>query len=146
VFYINLNIIIFITLNKRKFLWWFISCFIIALTFSFIKYLESFYVYNVIDLVITIKGKPIENGEFWTNMISYFLTNGFFIFISTVYKFAVDWFFNEKEKTELEKQSLSAELAFLKSQINPHFLFNSLNNIYSLAYHKSDETPNAILK
>ena len=34
----------------------------------------------------------------------------------------------------------------LKSQINPHFLFNSLNNIYSLAYQKSDQTPNAVLK
>ncbi len=37
-------------------------------------------------------------------------------------------------------------MAFLKSQINPHFLFNSLNNIYSLAYQKSDATPDAILK
>jgi LytS/YehU family sensor histidine kinase len=34
----------------------------------------------------------------------------------------------------------------LKSQINPHFLFNSLNNIYSLAYQKSEKTPEAILK
>src|SRR5690606_2222808 len=34
----------------------------------------------------------------------------------------------------------------LKSQLNPHFLFNSLNNIYSLAYQKSDKTAGAILK
>jgi LytS/YehU family sensor histidine kinase len=38
------------------------------------------------------------------------------------------------------------ELQFLKSQLNPHFLFNSLNNIYSLAYQKSDKTADAILK
>ena len=38
------------------------------------------------------------------------------------------------------------ELQFLKSQLNPHFLFNSLNNIYSLAYQKSDKTADAVLK
>lgn len=45
-----------------------------------------------------------------------------------------------------QKKKLSAELAYLKAQINPHFLFNSLNAIYSMALEKSDETPDAILK
>lgn len=146
IFYINLYLIIPITLNKRKFFWWFLSCFIIALSFSVIKYGESFYMYEISNMEIAIKGKTIKNSDVWPNIISFFLTNGFFIFLSTVYKFTVDWFFNEREKSDLEKQSLSAELAFLKSQINPHFLFNSLNNIYSLAYQKSDAAPNAILK
>ena len=53
---------------------------------------------------------------------------------------------NEKIKGNLENEKLVSELAFLKSQINPHFLFNSLNNIYSLAYQKSEKTPEAILK
>ncbi|WP_315818560.1 histidine kinase [Paraflavitalea speifideaquila] len=38
------------------------------------------------------------------------------------------------------------ELSFLRSQINPHFLFNSLNNIYSLVYHQSDQSLTAIAK
>jgi LytS/YehU family sensor histidine kinase len=46
----------------------------------------------------------------------------------------------------MEKTSLSIELAFLKSQINPHFLFNTLNTIYILAYQQSVQTPDAILK
>jgi hypothetical protein len=45
-----------------------------------------------------------------------------------------------------EKEKLAAELAYLKSQINPHFLFNTLNNIYALALKKSDDTANAIVK
>lgn len=45
-----------------------------------------------------------------------------------------------------QKKKLSAELAYLKAQINPHFLFNSLNAIYSMALEKSDEAPDAILK
>lgn len=46
----------------------------------------------------------------------------------------------------LMQQTKEAELAFLRSQISPHFLFNSLNNIYALSYKKSDKTPEAILK
>lgn len=46
----------------------------------------------------------------------------------------------------LVKEKLKTELNLLKSQINPHFLFNTLNNIYSLARKKSDKTPEVILK
>ncbi len=52
----------------------------------------------------------------------------------------------EKEKRETEKEKIQAELSFLKSQINPHFLFNTINDIYALAYKKDDETPYALLK
>ncbi|GAB1450841.1 hypothetical protein MASR2M47_08970 [Draconibacterium sp.] len=47
---------------------------------------------------------------------------------------------------KIEQQKLEAELKALKGQLNPHFLFNSLNNIYSLALIKSDKVPNLILK
>lgn len=146
IFYINLIVIIPATLNKRKFFLWIVVCSVVIVFFALLKYAESFYMFHLSNLEITIKGKKVINSEFWTNMISFIMVNGFFIFLSTVYKFTVDWFFNEREKSDLEKQSLSAELSFLKSQINPHFLFNSLNNIYSLAYQKSDDTPDAILK
>jgi len=50
-----------------------------------------------------------------------------------------------KEKT-LVKDKLETELKFLKNQINPHFLFNTLNNIYGLARKKSDKTPEVVVK
>jgi LytS/YehU family sensor histidine kinase len=47
---------------------------------------------------------------------------------------------------EAEDEKVNAELSYLKAQINPHFLFNTLNSIYSLAYKKSDQTAQAIVK
>jgi two-component sensor histidine kinase len=146
IFYANLYLLIPYTLDIRKFFLWILGCAAILITFLAIKYGFSFYIYKISGLEMLLRNKEMSIREPNELLITTFITNGFFIFLSTVYKFTVDWFFNEREKTELEKQSLTAELAFLKSQINPHFLFNSLNNIYSLAYQKSDATPDAILK
>lgn len=56
------------------------------------------------------------------------------------------WQDDEKQRMKLEKEKVSTELSFLKQQINPHFLFNSLNSIYSLSISKSDSAPDTILK
>lgn len=56
------------------------------------------------------------------------------------------WMHIERTKEQIEHQKLNAELAFLKSQVNPHFFFNTLNNIYSLAVTQSNKTAVSILK
>jgi sensor histidine kinase YesM len=52
----------------------------------------------------------------------------------------------EKRQKELEKEKLNSELAFLKSQISPHFFFNTLNNIYSLIGINTDDARDSVLK
>lgn len=47
---------------------------------------------------------------------------------------------------EVKKEKLNAELSYLKAQINPHFLFNTLNTIYSLSVEKSDQAPAAVVE
>lgn len=66
--------------------------------------------------------------------------------ISTVLYETKEWYQQEKKRKEIEKEKLVSELSFLKSQVNPHFLFNSLNGIYALAIKKSDKTPDAVLQ
>jgi two-component system LytT family sensor kinase len=51
-----------------------------------------------------------------------------------------------RSEKDLVRDKLETELKFLKNQINPHFLFNTLNNIYSLARKKSDKTPEIVMR
>lgn len=60
--------------------------------------------------------------------------------------FMISWFETQKLKDELINQQQAGELALLRSQVNPHFLFNTLNNIYSLVYRKSEDAPAAVMK
>jgi len=141
-FYINYLFILPTFLNRKKYLWCALSMLLLVIVSAFIKCGLAYYFY---DLVIKRDGGK-HVMDFWDYYSSAAFVSCFFIFLSTVLKFILDWFLNEKVKSNLENEKLIAELAFLKSQINPHFLFNSLNNIYSLAYQKADKTPEAILK
>jgi LytS/YehU family sensor histidine kinase len=66
--------------------------------------------------------------------------------IGTVLCETREWYKQDRKRKEMEKEKLVSELSFLKSQVNPHFLFNSLNGIYALAIKKSDKTPDALLQ
>jgi LytS/YehU family sensor histidine kinase len=72
-----------------------------------------------------------------------------YILITTLLKLSQSWFELQevnKRITRIEKENIKSELNELKAQINPHFLFNSLNVIYSQAIKKSNKTPNAIIQ
>ena len=73
-------------------------------------------------------------------------TNLFIVIFLGMIRFAVEWFEFEARQKNVENARLSAELNFLKAQINPHFLFNTLNNLYYLAYKQSSNTTEVIAK
>jgi two-component system LytT family sensor kinase len=67
--------------------------------------------------------------------------------ISIAYFFLKEWSKSELIQTQLQANQLSTEIKFLKSQINPHFLFNTLNNLFSMAQAKgNDELADGISK
>lgn len=80
---------------------------------------------------------------------AFFFATLLYVLISSFLKFINDWLSMQDlnyRLAKIEKEKLEAELKSLKGQLNPHFLFNSLNNIYSLALIKSDKVPELILK
>ncbi|APZ48149.1 hypothetical protein BW723_12415 [Polaribacter reichenbachii] len=68
-----------------------------------------------------------------------------FFVLSTSIKLVSEWYKAEKERALVASQKVTSELSFLKAQLNPHFLFNTLNSIYSLANKKSEDTTVAIV-
>lgn len=77
---------------------------------------------------------------FYDNLYYSFTT----IFVSTVFSLFKLMSQSEEEKRKLIEEKKNSELQALKTQINPHFIFNTLNNIYSLVYHKSEKSLSAI--
>ncbi len=68
------------------------------------------------------------------------------VIVAASVKIIQHWIKNLERTNQLENEKLEAELKFLKAQIHPHFLFNTLNNLYALTLKKSDEAPEVVLK
>jgi len=79
-------------------------------------------------------------------IIQLVLISLFIVVFVGMLRFAVDWFEFDARTKAIENEKLFAELNFLKAQINPHFLFNTLNNLYYLAYTQSPNTMEVIEK
>jgi len=70
-----------------------------------------------------------------------------FVFWILLAHIIISWIFNQWKLTkQLQNERVNAELMHLKNQINPHFFFNTLNNLYGLAREKSEQTPDLILR
>lgn len=67
-------------------------------------------------------------------------------FSAVMIKLLKYWYTNQKAQLVLKEEKLQAELKFLKTQIHPHFLFNTLNNLYALTLKKSERAPDMVLK
>jgi LytS/YehU family sensor histidine kinase len=141
VYYFNFLYLIPKYLFKQKFLAYIL---VILVTLVIPCIIVDLYYYFVVSVVQNWHHRPelIFSRGMWVPLFP--LLTGIAIGISI--RLAKEWARNEKERRELQGEKLLSELAFLKSQINPHFLFNTLNNICSLARKKSDATEPAIIK
>lgn len=142
VFYVNYLWLYPLLLKKRKYIRWAIAALLLIFGTTLLRYTT--------EEVLARAFLGIHNyGEGTT--ISYYIEDNFlwlspYVVLSTLIRFGQTALTHERHRAALEQATTDAELAFLKSQINPHFLFNTLNSIYSLAYQKSDQAPQAILK
>ena len=140
-FYLNYLVFIPLFFSKRRYGYYILFIVLVIIIFGIGKYGVALMFKKYV--LMRSKGKVVGFGAYFLQTV---FSSLFFIFLSALLKFAIHWFLNDRVQRDLQNQRLTAELAFLKSQINPHFLFNSLNSIYSLAYQRSETTPGAILK
>lgn len=89
---------------------------------------------------------PDDQDLLVTNQSYYYLLSLMTAGISTIIKISSDWLRQTQTQRDLETRTMQTELNFLKSQINPHFLFNTLNSLYALTLKKSDEAPEVVIK
>jgi len=66
--------------------------------------------------------------------------------ITTAIKLTNDWVYSTRNNEKLLRMNLETEIKYLKTQIQPHFFFNTLNNLYALTLEKSDKAPEVVLK
>jgi len=140
-FYLNYCVYIPKFLNQKNYKRYILILILTIIAFGLFKYGLGWLFHE--HILTDRHGKHISFVSYFTSTC---FTSIIFILLSLLLHFTVDWFLNERVQRDLENQRLTAELALLKSQINPHFLFNSLNSIYSLAYQRAENTPEAILK
>lgn len=135
--YFNLFYLIPNYLTKKRFLTYLLLLLAVTLILTPLR---------VIFLYFRFSDLPQLQNTLLGNLDLYFLLTFTIGGGSTVLKIVSDWFKQLREKQELETQTMQSELRFLKSQINPHFLFNTLNNLYALTLKKSDKAPEIVIK
>jgi two-component system, LytTR family, sensor kinase len=140
--YFNLYVLIPRLLFGRKYMIYIPVVLLVILTCSSVILLTE----HVFDLII--EGRPASKLEVLTlpNLCIRFVQDVYLFGLVTGIKFVKDSILDRQLQEEKEKQYLETELKFLKSQIQPHFFFNTLNNIYSLTLKKSDQAPEVILR
>lgn len=139
--YTNIYFLIPSFLYTRKYVWYgitlILSIVIIALADQLLKKLYVHFGFSIFSYTSGLGFKSL-----FAESVGLFYLAGF----TTGVKVSKDWIQNQQLMKEKEKLWLETELNFLKTQIHPHFFFNTLNNLYSLTLKKSDQAPEIVLK
>jgi two-component system LytT family sensor kinase len=142
VFYLFYLVLVPVFLDRKKITEFFVFSFLIVLLMPFFGYTILFFSRALFDGTF----HNFYNGySVRMHMSGYYpvLTAAVF---GSFFRVIINWFTTMNQKAELDKQKLAVELDLLKSKLNPHFLFNTLNNIDSLIHRDSGEASAALLR
>ncbi|MFK7971267.1 MAG: sensor histidine kinase [Bacteroidia bacterium] len=102
--------------------------------------LDSVYIYALNPSILIGDTTTLEACGFLGKILLFNLViTAFVLLVANAYGFTYTWFEEQKSRRRMEGEKLKAELAALKHQINPHFLFNVLNSLYGSALENDDE-------
>ena len=148
-----------IGIQKRRWVWVVTSCILLVVLTNYLNFRISNYWLQ--QALKSNNAVPDFFKKRWNNQITqpagifsyqfriYLQTNIYYtfsvVFIAFAYRLLITWYLQEKNRIILQNEKLKADLAFLQMQINPHFLFNALNNIYSLSVLENSRSTGASL-
>ena len=143
--YVTILVLLPFLLNRKRKVLFVISSVILVYTI-YVLYtaIRCYYLVPKYSEIYSVR-PPLIFIERITNIYA-FLGSIAALIVPTILLMVYDYFKHQKEVSVLKEQKKTNELNLLKTQLNPHFLFNTLNNLYTLALKKSDSTPVAIIK
>ena len=136
--YVNILILYPLFFKKKKYFFYVVFVLLITLVAGYCN----------MKLELSVR----EKKEFLSSQrhVQFFLSQlgmaARYVLISFLLKISVDYYEQKETIKKIELEKTTAELNFLKAQVNPHFLFNTLNNLYALILEKSDKSGEAVLK
>jgi hypothetical protein len=129
-------------LNRKKISEFFGISFVVVLVMPFFGYTILFFIRALFDGTFSNFYMGYSPGMHMSGYFPVLTAAVFGSFFSVI----INWFTTMNQKAELDKQKLSAELDLLKSKLNPHFLFNTLNNIDSLIHQDADAASASLIR
>ncbi len=128
--------------RKKQFVLFGILVAVHAIFYGFLIYI-TFYIVNPYPEFYDFSKQPIFN---WSKILTKSVSDYALPVFAAIIVLFKKWYLDELFRKKLAEEKLEAELNFLKAQVHPHFLFNTLNNLYALTLTKSDKTPDIVLK
>ena len=128
---------------KKKYYKFFVY-FILSLTFLYL--LRTGLNYLLVSENIWPEADGIQNAFTFNHVVAVILGEIYVIAFASSIKLIFDWIYENNRAESLQANQLKTELQFLKAQIQPHFFFNTLNNLYALTLERSKQAPEVVLK
>ena len=137
IIYINVYVLIPRFQQERRYITYFLLLGLLVILFVF----ASYQVTDLVQKTLRFPEEPIFYFIVSTTVnVTQYLLISFFLYN------LIQRIKQQKKMGEIQLENLKTEINYLRAQINPHFLFNTLNNLYGLALEKSDKTPEIIMR
>jgi two-component system LytT family sensor kinase len=137
--YLNLHYFLPKYLIKKRYLAYFTAVILSVIGYVFVQSVFDFYLYGYVV-------GPMYNSHLSETLSYNFFSALWYLGLMLALKLSLDWYGQQLAIKQIMVEKLNAEVNFLRAQVNPHFLFNILNNLYALTLKQSALAPDVVLK
>ncbi|MEJ5960812.1 sensor histidine kinase [Pedobacter immunditicola] len=137
--YLNLQYYLPQYLLRKRYLAYFTAVILSVMGYLTVQSLFDYYLYGYVV-------GPMRNSDLMESLSFNFFSTLWYLALMLALKLSLDWYEQQLTIQRITVEKLNAEVNFLRAQVNPHFLFNILNNLYALTLKKSELAPDVVLK